>query len=800
MNPEPNQRQLDALEKYLRGELDANHPDLPAEEATLARQLRAAGSRMQPTPQFAASLNKQLAQAGVPAPARRVDFRYLFSSLAGIAALVLLAFLLRWLILSVAPQPPIPALPSTRTPLAQVTATPPAPDATEAVHYYAPLFSGTFSLGAVFPANQAQANLYEQLTPAPASLEFSRSLAEKFGLSGTLYLITHPGEGGDPIYMATDGKQRLHIYNSTQYDYYPDWARMSETVGLAEDAQFAIQHAEAYLQAHGLLDFPYRAETTPGHPSLVSFVPTLDGLPLRFASGHTSPRLEIQISAQGDVVYLSAYLPASRLVGSYPLRTAENAWERMIGVSTDLGLVGDFSTSSPTNATHIWLRNYPMGQPLRLSGQLENLPSADGGEPFFSLNSYPIRGNLDGLDQLPPNSLLTAKGQFVQVDNVTTFDIESWEKLSAEKFLAGTLESAGEKVFLLSEDGRRLELPDLPVEVFPAANGKEFHARGLLDGESLDWSTVYVGPLGGGGGGGGGITSLAQLNLSGTPAPTRVPPVIPTPLVADAIAGKPVEAASGSVDIMIFESRDGQRHMQVTFNPDEPVNEIWNYRLAEGPGLAGIEKYNRQPVRIWGKVSGLDPYNIPLITVERYEPLYPGLKSQIWIGKEEVAIIQGKKVLLFTTEDGQAYVLSESFLARFDPANVQPLSDRFVGQGMLLPGEEWGGYPVVELNQRMFGGVGEINLDDLPKEFSSNEPRVVPAEAVPPVTPQGATIEKIELVYLAKDLRGLSGSDLPAQVYIQPAWSFSGHYADGTAFEIYVQALTDDRLSSEPDF
>ena len=53
MKPEPNQRQLDALEKYLRGELDVNHPDLPSEEAALARQLRAVSTRsMQPAPQF----------------------------------------------------------------------------------------------------------------------------------------------------------------------------------------------------------------------------------------------------------------------------------------------------------------------------------------------------------------------------------------------------------------------------------------------------------------------------------------------------------------------------------------------------------------------------------------------------------------------------------------------------------------------------------------------------------------------------------------------------------------------------
>jgi hypothetical protein len=801
MNPEPNQRQLDALEKFLRGELDANHPDLPVEEAALARKLRAVVARQQPAPQFVASLSRQLAQPQATT-SQGIGFRYLFSSLAGIAALVLLAFLLRWLILTVAPQPPVPAISFTQTPPPAATATPPAPLPTDAAQNYAPLFSESYRLEAGFPVSPGQANLYEQVAPETATLETAKVLAAKFGLDAGLYLAPETGPNGEQVYLATDGKQRLYIYSSNRYNYFPDWARMQEIKSEADDAQFAISHAEAFLQARNLLDFPYKVEISPERPDTVFFVLTVDDLPVRYASMHEFARLEAGIDSDGQVIYLNADLPAYRLVGNYPLRTVENAWGKVLGVSTDLGLTGDFSTSSSAGGYgRTWLRSYPLGQPLSLSGRLEIIASAESGESFLTLDGYPLVGNLSGLEQLTSDDSLTMQGQFIQAGEVLRFQVESWKKTSLIEFLAGSLERVGDQVFLLTEDGRRLELPDLPAEVFPAAQSDEFHAFGVADGEIFNWISVQVGPLGGGGGGGGGITSFAKLNLSGTPMPTATPNTIepsPTPLVAEAVTGQRLEGVSGNLDIIYYESTDGQRRMEVHLQMDEPVGDLRTYSLAEGPGLAGIENYNLQPVRVWGAVSGLDAYNlIPLLSVERYEPLYPGLQIQSWLGKETLATVQGKTVLLFASQDGQTFVTSESLKPAFDPANQKPEPIRFFAQGFLMPGKNWGGYPVVDIRFKAFGGDSTTSLEDMQKQFPNNQPKVLPESAAPQPIPSGAKIERIELVYVAKDLRGLPEPTTP--VYLQPAWSFVGHYSDGTPFEIYVQALTDAYLLPEPD-
>jgi hypothetical protein len=227
-----------------------------------------------------------------------------------------------------------------------------------------------------------------------------------------------------------------------------------------------------------------------------------------------------------------------------------------------------------------------------------------------------------------------------------------------------------------------------------------------------------------------------------------------------------------------------------------------DYRLNDGPALVGIEKYNLQPVRVWGTVSGVDLYDSPVVTVERYEPLYPDLKLQSWIGKEDIFIIQGKSVIRFTSEDGHVYVTKDSLRPDFDPANQPPVDGRIFAQGFIYPGEGWGGYPVIEINlpRSIVPGLDDTQtLEELQKQFPPiNQPDVLP-EGIIPIPPTGAKIERIELVYLARDVRGLPESDLPNQLYIQPAWSFSGHYADGTPFEIYVQALTDAYLLPEPE-
>jgi hypothetical protein len=61
-------------------------------------------------------------------------------------------------------------------------------------------------------------------------------------------------------------------------------------------------------------------------------------------------------------------------------------------------------------------------------------------------------------------------------------------------------------------------------------------------------------------------------------------------------------------------------------------------------------------------------------------------------------------------------------------------------------------------------------------------------------------IERVELVYLADNPAYQDGNNPDAvtgQAYIQPAWHFQGHYANGDVLDIVVQALQQEFLLPE---
>ncbi len=795
MSANPTKQQMDALEKYLRGELDAGHPDLPAEETAMAGKLRAAAERIQPDPDFARNLANQMDAAASARPAWNQTLKQWWPSLAGAAGLALLAILVIWVVRSLAPAPVLPAATPESTDHPAGT---PEVTENEGAGFYAPLFSETFSLEAGFPASPAEANLYEQVQPE-ITLEEARLLAQKFGLDGGIYLLPEDWTPGKASYMVTDGKQRLYLYAPTHYDYYPDYVHFSEQVEVEETPRKLQRMAEAYLQEHGLLDFDYRVEVPGNKTGEVRFIPLLDSRPIRYSFSHDYPYLSVYVTLDGDVKSIHTYLVAYQALGAFPLRTAESAWDKMLGTSTDLGMTADFSSVFAPAGGNNWRRDYPTGQPVRMAGRLEKFMPADGGEPIFLLNDYPLTGELAGLELIAPYGTVTVDGQFFLDGEVMKLQVEQWQS-SADlvDFMAGSFEDTDGRVYLLTEDNQRLELPDLPPEFVALAEEKgEFYIVGTINGERLEWDNAYAGPMGGGGGGGGGMTSLAKLNLSGVPAPTATPPVIPTPLTAENVAGLPLEGVAGNLYVIYYEAENGQRQMEATLQLDESVNEMAAFSLKDDAGTSGIEDYHLLPVRIWGRIEGLNDYGLPQVSVERYEPVYPGLQNQILVGTEQTATIEGKELRLFTAEDGTAYVLQASLDAAYGsaPDNKIPGGKWVYVHGLVIPDRTFGGYPVLK------------TISEVPSEEKFDQeqieaifqlaPSVIPAEHARGL-PTGAAIDSIELVYLTQDLRN-AGTSSSGTVYVQPAWCFSGHYADGTAFEIYVQALTDDYLLPEPD-
>jgi hypothetical protein len=90
------------------------------------------------------------------------------------------------------------------------------------------------------------------------------------------------------------------------------------------------------------------------------------------------------------------------------------------------------------------------------------------------------------------------------------------------------------------------------------------------------------------------------------------------------------------------------------------------------------------------------------------------------------------------------------------------------------------------------GALYPLNLSGTAMPFATQTPQ-------PTIEPQGtdfsAVVEQVELVYFA--LNPLANDANVEPGYAQPMWRFSGHYSDGSEFEIFVQALQAQYLSPD---
>jgi hypothetical protein len=234
----------------------------------------------------------------------------------------------------------------------------------------------------------------------------------------------------------------------------------------------------------------------------------------------------------------------------------------------------------------------------------------------------------------------------------------------------------------------------------------------------------------------------------------------------------------GSSEVEVFFHLDGGQLEQ-----DIPV------LMMEGPGLAGIEAHHNLPLRIWGVITDA-PGQIQTVSVERYEPVYPEMDVQAWIGRYEPVTLEGKPVLLFTARDGEQYVFRFSLddpnrLADFSPG------DPIIVEGYLRPDETFGGYPL--LSDLAFSpGQG---LQDLSEYIIQSGKPMLLHESGTAGAAQKAVVDRIELAYYTEDLRYTEPTSEIPLPYVQPVWRFIGTYEDGSPFEILIQALSPQYLA-----
>ena len=460
-----------------------------------------------------------------------------------------------------------------------------------------------------------------------------------------------------------------------------------------------------------------------------------------------------------------------------------------------------------------WARTYPANEPVDLYGYVQVHQAVEEGDPtLVSLADYLV-ANGEALAANDPWTLIHGWGQLnPNQDGNLLLNLEGWEISTLEsEYLTGTVQRQDGEALFLAADGTTYLLPDLPAEV-PA--GVPADVAGLvLPGEPavLDWGYITTGvypgsyymslSCGGGGGGGGGGPENANFGGGNLALPymdpSLDPSLLPTPTSVPGpyATGDRLEGETGQLLVLIYRSADGSTSQEINFQSD-PADGLpyGTYFRLEGEALAGIERYHNLPVRIWGSVTGVQDYT-PVVSVERYEPLDPDLQIQEWAGTEQVTNLEGQDVVLFTTRDGQSFVLYSSLIWGAEGNQIGVPGDLIGIEGYIIPDRQLGGYPVIR------DVAGEMPPDgvvssSLPFEYDhAQDMGAFPAETLS----GQVTIDRIELVYASITLQHCTAGyvDDPNGVswlVVQPIWVFSGHFDDGRLFTIQINALPDEYL------
>ena len=758
--------------------------DLPADEREeLARLAEVAGD-LHLDESFLRRTEMRLKDAFVAKKEKSMKRLNLFwQILAGTAAIVALALGTIWLVRSVAPEPHNPSVlresPTTTPP--ESTSTPesaPVPTNTPEIPAYD--WHGTkITLAVEFPQTPAEAGIYTHSASAAATIESALKLAERFGIQGDVYLDTSSFTDATG-YLVTDGKQRLSMRSDGEFSYYADYNQSFTEAPVSLDA--ASSAIDTFLKERGF-DFAYRLQLANlmGTGWFYVMPLTLDKQPVFFDFG-AMQRMSIHVSPDGQIISLDAYLlnVDPQPMGKFGLISAEDAWQKFLQDASP-GVLQ--SSHSGTFERSLWHRTYPDDQPVTLYGNVQSFAPAETGKPpFITIDGFTATGNTAGMEKLAYNTFAQAQGQFFSENGIRKFKVVVWQTFDQSKLLGleGSLRSQGGNV-IFSSSGTDYILEAVPADVpVPLEN---VSISGVAKGTQLDWQDIFYfknpNHQGGGGGCGG---SFAKLNLNGTPVPWPTSTPVANPSEPPTTV-KRIEGKRGNLSISLYEQTDGSKRTEYNFfSPDAQY-------ILEGQGLEQLNNYHNRPVTIWGTVTAYNQYQIPIVTVERFEIPYPDLKFQILRGTQKLVTINGQQVTLFKSQDGKSFV---QMLPTGNPDNslIGVQGDLVEYEVLIVPDETFGVYPAM----RVFGG-GMIT--DQPMTVTADQPYVVPEPVPNSVLAPALTIDSIELAYYTPNPQYASSFPDAMSPYLQPVWRFHGHYSDGSEMEILIQALKPDFLLPE---
>jgi hypothetical protein len=666
----------------------------------------------------------------------------------------------------------------------------------------------TIYLNVEFPQTPATMEVYTAHDEQLATVESVRALAKQFKMNGPIYELDMqsgiPGGmlGSEKEYLVVDGNQQLRVRSDKYFTYTPNYVSRTSNLFIPNppDAEVAIKE---FMQAYGF-DSAYRIEQSDIF-SYAALWLSPDGFDLRYGSMQFNG-LRFYFDKNG-IAQVDANLLDYDQTASMNIISAEEAFQKYLDADNPYGyfqsgggggfsMVGD-KIIKPEDFKK-WTRVRPLDESLTYNGYLSSTgKSVDGGAPFILLDGYSVVGNVSDIPENIQSTYIEARGQFHAVNGVKTFELESWKKYGGfEERISGTLRHEGDQFILDSLDGKKYLLQDVPADI--SLPMEYAFISGVTRGDIFDWQTIDNGG-GGVGGGGGGEIGFYKINFSGTPVPFPAPTpatATPEPVL------KSVEGLRGTLQVNLFPQMDGSQRVNYVFLPyDGEYSGM--YLHLQGIVDDTIKNYHNRPIDIWGTVDVSNGQ----IMVDRYENPFPDLKFEAVNGSQKLETVEGQPVTLVTAKDGVKYIVLRTFgapeaMQLSDPAFVpdpnspasvpSPNADNVIYEALIVPGETLLGYP----GMRVFNSAPGM-VDGKPKTMSIMNvlPNILPG----PPPPTSMTIEKIELAYFAPDRRYSNSQASSAPVYVQPVWRFYGHYNDGNAFEILIQALKPEYLLPEVD-
>jgi len=803
-----------------------------------------------PNAQFAAELEQSLRQAhrGKSSP-RWFHFtrKQTIASLAWTVSLIVFALFMSWTIKLVAPTP-------TEVPASNQTV---APQPTESSNNNETLVTPSpndgydwrgakLYLNTPLPDTPSQASIYLLTEETPATVEQAQALAQRFGIQGQVYVAKHPVTGETDYLLVTDGRQSLAMITDRFFTYIADTSKVFNVFGGSYPPN-AEEIINEFLSSHGF-DFPHKVTKDRLHGGYSVEPLSPDSHPVGYEY-FTSRPMRVMLDENGNVIQVEANLPGYEPASAqaYNIISAEEAFQKLINDSVPAGKIE--SMNSGLANLQQWTREYPENETIAIHGYPSSIPALDPAQPaFIQIDGFTVTGNTAGMEALDRNTFVEATGQFVTVNDIKKFNIESWrESPFAQDGLVGTLSAENGQSILQTQEGERIALePKLPADIpLPFENA---FVIGVRRGDVYDWTLIDNRMSVAMGGGGGDGLGFYQLNLSGTPVPFPSPTALPLGgsggsggggsveayLVQESdtinsIAGangitpeelmqlndmtdpsqlqvgqtltiraeskslpQKVEDLRGYLSITIYRQFDGSQRVEYRFN--NRAN-IFPYMTLAGENLEPLQAYQGRPVDIWGTVELQNGQ--PVLKVDRYEIPFPNLQFKILRGTQQRVTLEGQSAILFKAEDGTSYVQMAPD-GNIDIYIIGIDGDEVLLETLAIPGEMFGGYPALQV----FSSSLAVNPGDgQPLELTITADQIdtvdEPIEWTDPYIPPALVIEKIELMYYITNPHWQAGELSGGQLYIQPAWRFYGHYENGNEFEMLIQALKDEYLLPE---